>query len=212
MLPIALTRIAVQICTCYAPCLVVLMSCRGSQPGRHTPAPVETCRWRPHDLADVLSAAMGQESAWDRKDADTLLSVVRLLEDGFARCAFSCSAHRGMHTQQHASCSCTHCTRGEGLCSACLYHECWQWPRRLHELDASLAATRLAQGTGVLVSFLAAEQEGVRFAAAQALQSILRTCLDAKVSPLIERCECQFVCVASMAVHRSCPSLFQNPF
>lgn len=53
---------------------------------------------------------------------------------------------------------------------------------RLHELDANQSATRLAQGVAVLASFLSAEQEGVRFAAAQALQSILRTCLDAKVS------------------------------
>jgi hypothetical protein len=166
----------------------------------------KTCRWRPHDLADVLSAAMGQESAWDRKDADTLLSVVRLLEDGFARCAFSCSAHCGMPTRQHALCSCTHCMQGEGLCSACLYHECWQWPRRLHKLDPSLAATRLAQGTGVLVSFLAAEQEGVRFAAAQALQSILRTCLDAKVSIVIECCECHFLSIGKHGVRRTrCP-------
>ena len=59
---------------------------------------------------------------------------------------------------------------------------------------------RLAQGTGVLVSFLAAEQEGVRFAAAQALQSTLRTCLDAKVSPADEHIERPFDAVASMTV------------
>jgi len=44
------------------------------------------CRWRPRDLGDLLSAVLGQEGAWDRKDADILLSVTRLLEDGFARC------------------------------------------------------------------------------------------------------------------------------
>lgn len=67
--------------------------------------------------------------------------------------------------------------------------------RRLHELDASLAATRLAQGVGVLVSFLAAEQEGVRFAAAQALQAVLRTCLDAKVCLL-----CNSMCRSGFVV------------
>ena len=79
-----------------------------------------------------------------------------------------------------------HCRRIEGLCSTSLCPDRWRCLGRLHELDARLAATRLAQGTGVLVSFLAAEQEGVRFAAAQALQSTLRTCLDAQVSPADE--------------------------
>lgn len=70
------------------------------------------------------------------------------------------------------------------MCATFLYRG------RLHELDGSLAATRLAQGVGVLVSLLAAEQEGVRFAAAQALQAVLRICLDAKV-----RWGISFVCM-----------------
>ncbi len=61
---------------------------------------------------------------------------------------------------------------------------------RLHELDAGQAATRLAQGVSALASFLMAEQEGVRYAAAQALQSLLRICFDAKVHVLLQCAVC----------------------
>ena len=41
-----------------------------------------------------LLQVLAQEAAWDRKDIDDLLSVVRLLEDGYTRCGpfFHCSS------------------------------------------------------------------------------------------------------------------------
>lgn len=39
----------------------------------------------PTGMADVLSSVLAAQSAWDRRDADTLLSVIKLLEDGYIR-------------------------------------------------------------------------------------------------------------------------------
>ena len=92
-----------------------------------------------------------------------------------------CSDRSGTSVQMHCS-GATQCIMH--MCTVQYFASCCQCHLRLHGLDASLAATRLPQGTGVLVSFLSAEQEGVRFAAVQALQAMLHTCLDAKVSPI----------------------------
>lgn len=48
---------------------------------------------------------------------------------------------------------------------------------RLNYLDSGLAATLLPGGVSALSSLLHAEQDGVRFAAAQTMKSVIRSCL-----------------------------------
>ena len=69
--------------------------------------------------------------------------------------------HVTVREYMHIGCG----TRMNGAPQECITC-CPPWSR-LHELDASLSAARLPAGVSILVSFLAAEQEGVRFASAQ---------------------------------------------
>lgn len=47
-------------------------------PGAHLPA---------KGLSELLGAVLGSEQLWERRDADTTVAAIRLLEDGFCRLA-----------------------------------------------------------------------------------------------------------------------------
>lgn len=53
-------------------CLEMLCSARNSHMG-------------PHGLADLLQQVLRSEAAWNRKDADLVLGLTKLVETGFIR-------------------------------------------------------------------------------------------------------------------------------
>ena len=85
-------------------------------------------------LGGLLGAALGSEPLWDaRRDPDTTLAAVRLLEDG--------------------------------LC-------------RLAAAEPGVCAQRLPRAVHALVPLLAAEHEGVRYAAGACLKNLINECVD----------------------------------
>lgn len=76
---------------------------------------------------------------------------------------------------------------------------------RLHSLDAGRAAILLPQAVLALSTLLHAEQDGVRFAAAQSMKSCIRTCLDkSAVADAVNRARLPGTKPAAAAVVTTC--------
>mmetsp|Transcript_58137 Transcript_58137/g.184995 ORF Transcript_58137/g.184995 Transcript_58137/m.184995 type:complete len:787 (+) Transcript_58137:188-2548(+) len=86
----------------------------------------------PGTLAGLMGAIVDQREAWDRRDVDTVVCLLRLTEAGYIR---------------------------------------------LFQLDADMCAKRLPKAVASLAPHLGAEQEGVVYATAECLKSMVRSCL-----------------------------------